>query len=142
MVIRLPYNPVMPCHHPRIASEVKITQVDGKRWAEVRLICGTCRDPFRFVGIRPGTNADWPTTSPDAELARLPIEMASGAPQRIKCAACGRLLFGRSRDGAELHRAVKIDEIECGPIHVVRFADGVAVRVADGKIWSEDDGEE
>ena len=143
MVITSPYNDTMPdCHHSKIGSEIQIRQVDDKRWAEIRLVCSSCREPFRFVGIRPGANSDWPTTSPDGEVGRLPIEIASGAPSRINCSACGRLLFGRSTDGAELNRPIKIALIECGPVHVVHFADGVKVGGADGKIWSETDGKE
>ena len=131
------------CHHPRIGSEIKITQVDGKRWAEVRLVCSACREPFRFVGIKPGTHSDWPTCSPDGVVGRFPIEIASGTPRRIKCASCGRLLFGRPRDDdrTELHRPVKIALIECGPVHVVHYEDGEKVAVGDREFWSVDDGE-
>ena len=126
------------CQHPRIGSEVKITQVDGKRWAEVRLVCSVCREPFRFSGIKVGTNTDWPTTSPDGELVRLPIEAASSTPSRLKCPECGRLLFGKSQDGSVLHRSVGVARIECGPVHVVHFRDDETVCVADGKVWSTD----
>lgn len=100
-------------------------------------MCSSCREPFAFDGIKAGTHATWPTTSPDNTIARLPIRIASGAPSRIKCAGCERLLFGRSTDGTVLHREVPIVSIECGPVHAVRFRDDVVVLVGDGKVWSD-----
>ena len=141
MPISLPYNgQVSGCPHSRIGSEIKVTQVDGKRWVEIRLVCSACREPFCFDGIKPGTHTDWPTTSPDGVVARLPIRVASGTPGRIKCGSCERLLFGRSDDGTVLHREVPIAAIECGPVHTIRYRDDVVVYVGDGKVWGDGEG--
>lgn len=130
------------CAHSKIGSEIKIRQEDGRRWAEVRLVCADCREPFRFSGVRPGMHTDWPTTTVDGQTVRLPIEPATGTPSRLRCHECARFLFGRPRydDGTELHRSVGVVAIECGPVHVVRYRDGEAVAVGDGLFWRLEEG--
>ncbi|MHC4621205.1 MAG: hypothetical protein ACYTEQ_25945 [Planctomycetota bacterium] len=65
-------------HVPDIQACVDVTYLeDSGRWtADVKIECGKCGVPFRFLGVPGGMSFKYPMASIDGQELRAPIEPA------------------------------------------------------------------
>lgn len=121
------------CNHPKILYSIATKRVDGVHVAHVEAWCDKCEQPFVFRGVEAGFDIETPRCNARGTELRLPIEPA---PTGVSaCPDCGVRLFGAPvGDAPPLLRAVAVQQIVCGPEHVVHYADGVALRVVGGTV--------
>jgi hypothetical protein len=78
MLANLParVNDPKNCQHEQFAASVAVARLldTGRFIAEVRVVCVTCREPMRFLGLEPGLRWCEPSCSIDGTVANLPVE--------------------------------------------------------------------
>ncbi len=80
-------DPDRVCPHADFAAEVEVnrlTSVEGGPvtgfWADIRVRCADCGEPFRWIGVPVGAMADRPACSVDETELRAPLRPASSDP--------------------------------------------------------------
>lgn len=66
------------CKHERFEANVDVNRLEdsGRFCADVRIHCGQCKEPFRFLGLPAGLDLNGAAVSVDGTEARLAIGTA------------------------------------------------------------------
>lgn len=79
-------NPDLPCPHLNFAANVEVNRiVEGDQiprayYADIRVKCADCKEPFRWTGLKAGLSFSRPRVSVDETELRAPLRPASSDP--------------------------------------------------------------
>ena len=128
----------MSCTTHAPEATTNIERIGDVLVVTVDVSCSECGQSYAFTGLERGISTNAPTVSGNGLRARLPLVSLS-QPVDVRCPDCEHLLYGAPQDDApSLDRPVKIDAVECAAgEHVVRYRDGVELRVSGGQVWAK-----
>lgn len=85
----MPADPDRPCPHENFSAAVEVSRLTGSEEssapvtgyaADIKVWCGDCGEPFRWIGVQAGLDPRRPMCSADETELRAPLRPASSDP--------------------------------------------------------------